>query len=133
MSERFGPLWASLMYEDAHAGIRFLEEALGFERGMVLSRDDEPSQVMHAEMWWPTGGGVMLGTAGLDDTVFGGRPTGVGSVYLVSNEPDALYQRARDAGARVVIELHDTDFGSRTFTVADSEGNLWTVGTYSGT
>jgi uncharacterized glyoxalase superfamily protein PhnB len=29
-------------------------------------------------------------------------------------------------------ELHDTDYGSHTFTTRDPEGNLWTFGTYRG-
>ena len=38
--------------------------------------------------------------------------------------------RARDAGAEIVQELADEDFGSRGYTARDPEGNLWTIGTY---
>lgn len=36
------------------------------------------------------------------------------------------------AGAEITAELHDTDFGSHTFSLRDTEGNAWTIGTYRG-
>ena len=36
----------------------------------------------------------------------------------------------RDAGADIALELTDTDYGSRDFTVRDPEGTLWAFGTY---
>ena len=51
---------------------------------------------------------------------------------VVTENPDALYDRARNAGARVVRELHDEDYGSREFTVRDPEGVYWSFGTYAG-
>jgi len=32
----------------------------------------------------------------------------------------------------VHMELNDTDYGSREFSVRDPEGNLWSFGTYRG-
>lgn len=51
-------------------------------------------------------------------------------VYIVITHPDALYARAKAAGARILLELHDTDYGSRDFIALDPEGNLWSFGTY---
>ena len=34
------------------------------------------------------------------------------------------------AGAEIVMDLHDTDYGSREYMVRDPEGNLWSFGTY---
>jgi uncharacterized glyoxalase superfamily protein PhnB len=56
----------------------------------------------------------------------------ISSVYLVYDDPDGLYKRATAAGATVVREMRDEDYGSRGFTVADSEGNFWSIGTYRG-
>jgi uncharacterized glyoxalase superfamily protein PhnB len=88
--------------------------------------------VEHAELRWPEGGGIMLGSAVEGAGTFAGRPTGVSSSYLVTDHPDDLHARATAAGAEVVDDLHDTDYGSRGFTVRDPEGSLWTVGTYRG-
>jgi uncharacterized glyoxalase superfamily protein PhnB len=49
------------------------------------------------------------------------------------DEPDALFERATGAGAEVVMEPTDQDYGSRDFTVRDPEGNLWSFGTYAPT
>jgi uncharacterized glyoxalase superfamily protein PhnB len=48
----------------------------------------------------------------------------------VTDDPDALHQRAVAAGAPIVRELSDTDYGSREFAARDLEGNLWSFGTY---
>ena len=73
----------------------------------------------------------MLGSI-RSDALLGEQHAGAASVYVVTDEPDALFARATAAGAEVVRGLEDTDFGSRTFTVRDPEGNLWSFGTYSG-
>jgi uncharacterized glyoxalase superfamily protein PhnB len=43
---------------------------------------------------------------------------------------DARYERARAAGAEIVMPPQDLDYGSREFAVRDPEGNLWSFGTY---
>ena len=129
-TERTATVWPALRYRDALAAIRFLVEAFGFEEIVRYPGADE-SQVSHAELRWPLGGGVMLGSA-REDSVIAGLPPGTGSIYVVTEEPDALYERARTAGAQVVRELHDEDYGSREFTVRDPEGVYWSFGTYAG-
>jgi uncharacterized glyoxalase superfamily protein PhnB len=125
-------VWPVLTYKDAPAAITFLTEAFGFEARGVYTRDDDPSVVEHAEMRWPLGGGVMFGTAGKDDGPFAARQPGNDSVYVVCDDPDALFARATAAGATVVRGLVDEDYGSRGFSVRDPEGNLWSFGTYAG-
>jgi uncharacterized glyoxalase superfamily protein PhnB len=125
-------VWPILSYRDARAAIAFLVEAFGFEERAVYARDDDSAVVEHAELRWPAGGGVMLGTAGKDDSAFGRRQPGNDSVYVVCQDPDGLFERATAAGAEVVRGLVDEDYGSRGFTVRDREGNLWSFGTYTG-
>ena len=112
--------------------MQFLADAFGFEERAATPGDDDQTIVEHAELRWPVGGGIMLGSAGKDDTPFGARPTGAGSVYIVCDDPDGLFARATAAGAEVVRGLVDEDYGSRGFTVRDPEGNLWSFGTYAG-
>jgi uncharacterized glyoxalase superfamily protein PhnB len=123
-------VWPTLRARDARALIRFLVDAFGFEEVVVYGDGD---RVDHAQLSWPPGGGIMLGTARqegdgdhwpLKPGTFGG--------YVVTDEPDALFARATAAGATVLQELHDTDYGSRDFAVRDPEGNYWTFGTYRG-
>ena len=122
-------VWPTLRARDASGLIRFLVEALGFEKTVVYGEGD---RVDHAELAWPEGGGVMLGSAqdGPDDP-WPLRP-GTFGCYVVTAEPDKLFARATAAGAEVVMGLHDTDYGSRDFIVSDPEGNRWSFGTYRG-
>jgi uncharacterized glyoxalase superfamily protein PhnB len=123
-------VWPTLNYADAPAAIRFLVDAFGFEERLVVPGDD--GVVEHAQLIWPEGGGIMLGTANREGNVFSQRPTGAASVYVVTDEPDALFGRATAAGAELVRELRDEDYGSRGFSVRDPEGNIWSFGTYKG-
>ena len=96
-------VWPTLRACDARALIRFLVDAFGFEATAVYG-DGDP---------WP----LQPGTFG---------------AYVVTDEPDALFERAKAAGAEVLAGVHDTDYGSRDFSVRDPEGNRWSFGTYRG-
>ena len=122
-------VWPVLAFRDARSAIRFLGDAFGLEPVAV---HPEHGPVVHAELRWPGGGGVMLSDAARPDGLLSSRPTGAASVYLVTADPDGMFDRARAAGAEVVLGLRDEDYGSRGFTVRDPEGNLWSFGTYVG-
>jgi uncharacterized glyoxalase superfamily protein PhnB len=121
-------VWAGLAAVDARKLIAFLVEAFGFEETAVHGEGD---RVDHAELAWPPGGGIMLGSVRPADDIFHQAP-GSASLYAVTDDPDALYARATAAGAPVIRELNDTDYGSREFSVRDIEGNRWSFGTYRG-
>jgi uncharacterized glyoxalase superfamily protein PhnB len=131
-ADRSSVVWPVLAFRDARAMMRFLTDAFGFEERCAYARDDDPSIIEHGEMRWPLGGGIMFGSAGKDDSEFGRRGPGTDSLYVVCDDPDALFARATAAGAEVVRALRDEDFGSRGFTVRDPDGNLWSFGTYAG-
>jgi uncharacterized glyoxalase superfamily protein PhnB len=122
-------VWPTLRYRDAPAAIRFLVETFGFEQVAAFPGDD-PNTIMHAELRWPQGGGVMLSSARSDSDI--DVPPGTGSIYVVIDDPDPLYDRARAAGVAIVRELRDEDYGSRGFTARDPEGVYWSFGTYAG-
>jgi uncharacterized glyoxalase superfamily protein PhnB len=123
-------IWPTLVYADAPAALRFLTEAFGFKETLVVPGEGD-GVVAHAEMRWPLGGGIMLGSVRAD-SILGEQHAGVASVCVYTDEPDALFARATAAGAEVALELDDTSYGARSFTVRDPEGNLWTFGTYKG-
>ena len=124
-------VWACLTYADASAAIRFLVDAFGFEERAVY-RGEDGRAVAHAELVWPLGGGVMLGSASAASKPFDEVPAGAAGLYCVCDDPDGLLARAERAGAVVVRPIEGTDYGSRGFTVRDPEGNLWSFGTYRG-
>ncbi|MGX7679991.1 VOC family protein [Jatrophihabitans sp. DSM 45814] len=123
-------VWPSLRATDARALIRFLVDVVGFEETVVYGEGD---RVDHAQLSWPLGGGVMLGST--RDAEEGDRwplQPGTFGCYVVVTDPDALYAKVKDAGAQITMELTNTDYGSRDFAIRDREGNRWSFGTYRG-
>ncbi|AEW99753.1 VOC family protein [Streptantibioticus cattleyicolor] len=122
-------VWPVLRARDADALIRFLTDAFGFRETVRYGDGDH---VDHAELSWPEGGGVMLGSVRDDPADPCPLAPGAFGAYVVTADPDALCARARAAGAEITSPLHDTDYGSRDFSARDPEGNLWSFGTYRG-
>jgi uncharacterized glyoxalase superfamily protein PhnB len=131
MSDNTPPpqVWPTLRARDARALIRFLVEVIGFEETAVYGDGD---RVDHAQLSWPLGGGIMLGSARDDDNDQWPLRPGTFGAYVVTDDPDALFARAKQAGAEIIRELTDTDYGSRDFGLRDPEGNRWSFGTYRG-
>ncbi|MGB8380235.1 MAG: VOC family protein [Dermatophilaceae bacterium] len=121
-------MWPTVRARDARALIRFLTAGLGFEETVVYGEGDV---VEHAQLDWPLGGGVMLGSVREQGTDLVDAPGSL-SAYVVTDEPDALCERAKAAGAAITREPYDTDYGSRDFALRDPEGNRWSFGTYRG-
>lgn len=131
-------LFHTLSFDDADAGLAFLT-ALGFTEQLVERNVDDPTTVEHAELVWGDCGGVMCGSARRpgDATEPDGyqRRVGAGSCYLVvasDADVDAVYERALAAGARGTQPPADQDYGGRSATVTDAEGNQYSIGSYAG-
>lgn len=123
-------LYPYMAYANALAAIDWLERAFGFERIAVYAGHGET--VAHAEM--RAGGGIIMlgsssiGSIGLKSPKEAGVCTGGAYVYVPN--PDEHYSRARQAGAEIVKDLADMEYGAREYTCRDLEGHLWSFGTY---
>ncbi len=119
-----------MCYQDAPAAIEWLTRAFGFEKQMVVPAPD--GSISHAEMVFGPGV-IMLGSM-KDDAQEMKSPRklhGVNqAIYVYVEEIDAHYDRAKAAGAEIVRELADTDYGSREYSARDLEGHIWSFGTY---
>ena len=115
-----------LRYDDAPAAVTFLVKAFGFE---VKSDHRTPDgAVAHADLAY---GASVVGISSTGKSPAGSPWAGVRQgLYLVVDDPDAHYERARAAGADVATPITDQDYGSRDFTLRDPEGHLWGFGTY---
>jgi uncharacterized glyoxalase superfamily protein PhnB len=122
---------AFMNYDDAPAALDWLERAFGFERTGV--HEGPAGTIAHAELRFQDGL-IMLGSAGKNGIgLRTARELGAVNqgVYVIVDEGiDEHYERACAAGAEIVRELHDTDYGSRDYVARDPEGNLWSFGTY---
>ena len=124
-----------LRYREASAAIEWLCEAFGFEKNLVVPNED--ATIAHAQLSFGNGM-IMLGSVPKNETDFGRlmkQPDEIGgaetqSAYVVVEDADAAYARAKAAGARIAIEIKDEDYGGRGFTCYDLEGHLWSFGTY---
>jgi uncharacterized glyoxalase superfamily protein PhnB len=124
-------VWPTVGFTDVDAGVQLLTEGFGFV--VTALYRDGAGVVAHAEARWPDGGGIMFGSRGKPGAWGALGPAGV---YLVAADAagvDAACGRVTAIeGVEVLQELHDTDYGSHEFGVRDSDGNLWSVGTYPG-
>jgi uncharacterized glyoxalase superfamily protein PhnB len=123
----------TMRYHDAPAAIEWLCSVFGFEKHVVYAGED--GTIGHAELTFGNGM-IMLGSARDDDYGklvstpgrLGGATTQ--SAYVIVTDADALYAKAKAAGAEITRELNTTDYGSREFACRDLEGHLWNFGTY---
>jgi uncharacterized glyoxalase superfamily protein PhnB len=123
-------IYPAVRYRDADAALQFLKGAFGAQEHAVHRGDD--GRIQHAELRI-NGGLIMFGQYNEDGFLGGEAPDPLRStlsLYIVEPDPDAHHERALTAGARVVRELEDTDYGSREYSVRDPEGNVWSFGTY---
>jgi len=116
------PITPYLLYEDCDAALEFLSRAFGFEE--VLRYTSEAGHVNHAEM--RRGDGVIyMGDPGDDYR----NPAKLGAATVLIGVPvedvDALFERARDAGAEITEEPADQAYGERRFSARDPEGHAW--------
>jgi len=121
-------VWPSLQADDAPALIDFLVGTVGFLRTAVYEDGD---RVAHAELDWPEGGAVMLGSYDEKSQDWCLKP-GTFGAYVVTDHVDDLYRRLSAAGVKIIREIEDQPYGSREFAIADPEGNKWSFGTYRG-
>lgn len=107
-------------YRDGHAALNFLEKAFGFER--IAAYDDDRGKLAHGEM--RSGDAFLM--LGSGDEPSNGAP----GTYLHVQDLDAHFEKAKAAGATIVWEPHDTEFGTRRYRCKDPEGYEWSFGTY---
>lgn len=124
----------AMRYRDAHKAIDFLVEAFGFEKKAVFDGPD--NTVMHAELTFGNGM-IMLGSesnAGpwkqwmAQPDEIGGRETR--TISIVVTDAAAVYERAKAAGATIIMDLAEMSYGGKAFACMDPEGHRWSFGEY---
>lgn len=126
-----GGIWAIAFYEDALAAIAELKEVFGFEEHLV-ALDDDGRTVVHSELRWPEGGIVQIGSYDPENEFARALPPGAQCLYVVTADPHAVWDRCQAAGLAVVRppESPHYDPEGMGFVVRDSEGNIWSFGSY---
>ena len=123
----------AMRYQDAPAAIEWLCEAFGFEKLLVVPGED--GDIVHAQLAYGNGM-IMLGSVRNDEMGRFQKPPnelgGVGSqsIYILVEDADEHCAGAMAAGAQIVIDIKDEDYGGRGYACRDPEGHLWYFGTY---
>jgi len=112
-----------LYYEDVDGALAFLASAFGLRRFGVVMRGKD-GRINHAAM--------KLG----DAVIMMGRPASryrnpkhlgqaTQSLYVYVKDVDKHFERARRAGANILEEPNDTEYGHRRYGATDPEGHEW--------
>jgi len=115
-----------LFYDDVAAAATFLERAFAFR--CVFSSVDPEGGIAHAQLVHGSalimlghagGGGLRLvKSAHALDALHAG-------VYVFVDDVDAHCERARELGAKVLLEPADQPWGDRMYCAVDPEGQFW--------
>ncbi len=145
-----------LHYQDAPAAFEWLARAFGFEKQMLVP--GPAGTIAHAQLRY--GGSLimiasvgdeekliritsarddemsLIGTASApDDDAKLKRPAVVGGasqgIYVYVDDVTAHHDRAKAAGADIIMELEKSEYGSREYMARDLEGHVWSFGSYA--
>ena len=145
-----------LRYQDAPAAFEWLARAFGFEKQMLVPGPG--GTIAHAQLRY--GGSLIMiasvddeekliqissarnealnlsGTASArDDATKPKRPRVVGGasqgIYVYVDDVTAHHERAKAAGAEIIMELEESEYGSREYMARDLEGHAWSFGSYA--
>ena len=112
-----------LYYRDVDAAMKFLSKAFEFKKFGTAMRNSD-GKTSHAAMQFD-GAVVMMG-----------RPPGsyrnpkqlgqsTQSLYINVEDVDKHFKRAKNAGANILEEPVDTEYGHRRYGATDPEGHEW--------
>jgi uncharacterized glyoxalase superfamily protein PhnB len=111
-----------LLYEDGEAAIDFATRAFGFRE---VDRAVGAAGGLHAELEVGADGSrVYLGQPGGSFR----NPATVGrtsEVYVLVDDVDTHYERAKAGGARIIEEPNTLPFGHRRYGCVDPQGHEW--------
>ncbi len=116
------PVNAFLAVANVRASVEFLERAVGFTRGVVLT--DTGGQFRYAEM--RRGDTVVMLVAKGDETTPSG---GAAALYTYVDDVDQAIVAARAAGA-AIGEAEDKAWGDRAAVMTDPDGYRWVLATF---
>jgi PhnB protein len=120
MREGFHSITPYLIVPGALRLIDFMKSAFGADEHFRVKRPGADDVLMHAEVKI---GDSMIELADANPQY----PPTPATLLLRVSDPDAVYNRAVEAGATPVQPMADQDYGTRGGTVRDASGNSWHI------
>ena len=120
LPDGFHTITPNIIAEDAERAVSFLKQAFGATENYRLTLSD--GRITHCEL--RIGNSVInLGTA------MEGWPAHGLIAQIFVEAPDALFEKAVQAGATAIAPMTDMFFGIREGRLADPFGNIWIIAT----
>jgi len=115
-----------LVAADGPALIDFVKQAFGAEE---IMRAETPMGGVHGEV--RIGDSMMMVGGGVPGKNFPGQLK-QNALHVYVKDVDAATEKAVSAGATLIDEPRDQEYGERSSTVKDKGGNMWYIATHTG-
>jgi PhnB protein len=116
----FHTITPNIIVDDAEKAVAFLKKAFNAVEKVRLTMPS--GKIVHCEL--------QIGDSRLNlGESMEGWPAHTLLAQIYVEDSDAIFKRAVDAGASVVMPMTDMFFGSREGRVTDPFGNTWTIST----
>jgi len=115
-----------LVGADGPALIDFVKSAFGAEE---IMRAETPHGGVHGEV--RIGDSMMMVGGGIPGKNFPGTLK-QNALHVYVKDADAVTAKAVAAGATLIDEVRDQEYGERSSTIRDKAGNFWYIATYKG-
>lgn len=125
----------NISYKNPEEALQFLKDAFGFSEHSIYR--DSDNKIQHGELIL---GHCLIMISPADNLSEFGKhtrtPAEVGGYntqtpYIIIEEIDSHYLKAKAANARIIIEITDKDYGGRGYSCKDTEDNIWNFGSYN--
>jgi uncharacterized glyoxalase superfamily protein PhnB len=123
-----------MRYKNARTAIDWLCNAFRFEKQLIV--EGEKNTIAHAQL---TYGNSMIMLSSENENEYGKlvktpeslNGNNTQAPYIVVEKIDEHYENAVAAGAKILIEIKDEEYGGRGYTCKDIEGHIWNFGSYN--
>jgi uncharacterized glyoxalase superfamily protein PhnB len=119
-------IYPVLNYRDSKESLNFLKNVLGFES--IAEHANEAGEVFHAEL--RLGNGMIMVSGNRTPDPANPWSTAEFGTYVYVEDVDSHYERAKAAGAEIIMEIRDMEYGAREYSLKDTEGKFWSFGNY---
>ncbi len=108
-----------LVYQDVAAAIDWLATAFGFVENFRYGDPAQGAQMRLGNAW------IMLSSPRPGRATPAQAGCWTQSLTIFVDDVDAHCRRAKAAGAKIVEDLHETEYGELQYAVEDLDGHLW--------
>lgn len=134
MKEAKACIIPTMKYKNAQTAIKWLCNAFGFKKHLVV--EGANNTIAHAQL---TYGNSMIMLSSEIENEYGKLVKTPQSIngnntqasYIIVEKINEHYKKAVAAGAKIIIENKDEEYGGRAYTCKDPEGYIWSFGSYN--